>query len=295
LSRRTTRNGNGQIDEAYLEDFVARIESRLRATIDSHIARIEAEEHSELLLERTLHQAFAVARRKVFYGRANNRGAIGSYLTGDSAHPLVLFGRSGLGKSSLIAQAVADAPGRSMPVIYRFVGASAASADVRSLVISIVEDLAAHGVVAGPDQWEDDANKLDAQIRAFLMSIDRPAAIFIDALDQLKKPYRLGWLPDRLPPGVKIVVSALDDAAYEAESGAYRALQRRLPSQAFIEIEPLTLAQGRDILLALEAEGQRSLQPTQRDYVLDRFEEAGTSPLFLKVAFEIARAWRSWE
>ena len=128
-----------------------------------------------------------------------------------------------------------------------------------------------------------------SRCRTLLKSIDRPAAIFIDALDQLKKPYRLGWLPDQLPPRLKIVVSVLNDAAYEEDSGVYRALRQRLPSEAFLEIEPLTEAQGRDILLALEASAQRRLRPGQRDYVLGRFEEAGASPLYLRVAFEIAR------
>ena len=50
-----------------------------------------------------------------------------------------------------MAQAVTEAEtsGRGVPVIPRFVGASAASADVRSLLTSIVEDLAAHGVAEG--------------------------------------------------------------------------------------------------------------------------------------------------
>jgi hypothetical protein len=39
---------------------------------------------------------------------------------------------------------------------------------------------------------------MPTKIRTLLLSIDRPAAISIDTLDQLKKP-RLGWLPDKLP------------------------------------------------------------------------------------------------
>jgi hypothetical protein len=279
-----------------LEGFAVQIESRLRVAIDSHIARFEAEDHSELVQERVQHEDFAEERRRIFVGRDSNRAAVESYLAGDSPHPLVLFGPSGLGKSALMARAVAKAEesGRGAPVVYRFVGASAASADVRSLLVSIVEDLAAHGIVAEPEQWADDYYKFDEQVRTLLKSINRPTAVFIDALDQLKTP-GVGWLPDKLPSGLKIVVSVLNDAAYEQDSGVYHALQQRLPSEAFLEIEPLTEPQGRDILLALEDGAQRRLRSDQRDYVLSRFETAGGSPLYLRVAFEIARAWRSWD
>jgi hypothetical protein len=295
LSGQETRTHEGQLDAAYLEDFATRSESRLRAAIDAHIA--ERAEDSELARERAEHAAFADERRRIFIGRDSQRAAIASYLAGSSQHPLVLFGPSGLGKSALMARAVADAEtaGRGVPVVYRFVGASAASADVRSLLVSIIEDMTDRGVVAKPDEWEDDANKLDEQVRTLLKSIAKSAVIFIDALDQLKKPYRLGWLPDQLPPGLKIVVSVLSDVAYDEDSGLHRSLRQRLPSDAFLEVEPQGETDGRAALLALEASVRRRLRPSQRDYILKRFEAAGGSPLYLRVAFEIARAWPSWD
>jgi WD40 repeat protein len=301
LSGRTTRNGGGRLEAAYLEDFAARIEHRLRAAIDEHIA--ERSEDGELVRERAQHEAFAEERRRVFRGRDGNLAAIEHYLTGDTSHPLVLYGPSGLGKSALIAQSITKASGRGVPVVYRFIGASADSADVRSLLVSIVEDLAAHGIVAKPEQWEHDDNKFDDQVRTLLGSTDTPAVVFIDALDQLKvpgqapggeKPYRLGWLPNMLLPRLKIVVSVLNDDAYKEDSSAYRALRRRLPDEVFLKTEPLT-EHGPAILLALEASAQMRLRPSQRDYVLARFEAAAASPLYLRMAFEIARAWRSWD
>ena len=111
--------------------------------------------------------------------------------------------------------------------------------------------------VEKPTEYDQDANKFAAQIKALLASISGPAVIFLDALDQLKKPYRLDWLPETLPEGVRLVLSVLDDPAYETDSEVYRLLRmRRLPEDAFLAIEPLTPAHGRDILLALEDAGQ---------------------------------------
>ena len=171
--------------------------------------------------------------------------------------------------------------------------ASAASSDFRSLLISLAEDLAAHSIIQKPDEFEQDANKFSEQIKALLSFITEPVVIFLDALDQLRKPYRFGWLPDALPPAVKVIVSVLEDEAYETDSGIYRTLRQRLPPDAFLEIEPLLSTQGRDILIALEREGRRRLQSAQRNYIIRQFEKAGASPLYLTTAFEIARSWRS--
>jgi hypothetical protein len=193
LSRRATRNWHGRLDEAYLEDFAARIEGQLKGAIERHIALVDAAERSadaKLVQERAHHRAFAEDRRNVFVGREGNRATIQSYIAGQGAHPLVLFGSSGLGKSSLMAQAIADSEkiDRNRPVVYRFIGASAGSADLRSLLVSAIEDLAAHGIVTRPDRWEDDARKLNEQVRTLLRFIDKAAVVFIDALDQLKRP-----------------------------------------------------------------------------------------------------------
>jgi hypothetical protein len=92
---------------------------------------------------------------------------------------------------------------------------------------------------------------------------------------------------------VKIVVSVLDDEAFAAERAIAQGLRGSLPREAFLAIEPLTPADGRDILAGLERQAQRGLQPAQRDFIAERFLAAGASPLYLHMAFAIARRWRS--
>ena len=132
-----------------------------------------------------------------------------------------------------------------------------------------------------------------SQIKTLLSSLSKPVVIFLDALDQLRKPYRLGWLPDKLPTALKLVLSVLDDEAYETDSGIFRTLRQRFRQQAFLEIVPLSAKHGRTILTALEKEAGRQFQGSQRDYIITQFEKAGASPLYLKTAFEIASSWKS--
>jgi AAA ATPase domain/Domain of unknown function (DUF4062) len=299
VTARATWNNAGKLDAAYLTDFATNIQRHLEAAIDRHIAAVEAQERAPdfaLQSERDEHRAFAEQRLKIFVGRENNLAAIARYIAGADTRPLILHGRSGLGKSALMARAIAVAEAAGpVPVVYRFIGASAASSDLRSLLISLIEDLAARGVAEMPAEFEQDANKLCDQIRTLLSSITQPVVIFLDALDQLRKPYRLGWLPDQLPTAVKLVVSVLDDADYVTDSGVYRSLRQRLPKDSLLEIEPLGPKDGRDILTALETEAGRRLQGHQQDYIIGQFEQAGASPLYLRTAFEIAKSWRSMD
>ncbi len=291
----------GAVDGDYVAAFASDIEAKLRAAIDRHIADVEAKERGPefgLRAERDEHRAFRAEKLKVFVGRESNLDIIASYLAGDTVRPLVLHGRSGAGKSALMARAIekAEDAGHATDV-YRFIGASAGSSDIRALLLSMIDDLADFRLVEKAAEYDQDANKFSAQIKALLASISGPAVIFLDALDQLKKPYRLDWLPETLPKGVRLVLSVLDDPAHVPDSEACRLLRRRLPEDTFLAIEPLTPAQGRGILLALETRANRELRESQRDFVLRRFEAptAGASPIYLRTAFEIAKDWRGWE
>lgn len=277
----------------YGEHFVEQITAKLLVAIDGQIADFKARAQAPdfaLQTERAIHAAFAAERLRVFVGRESNLAAIAMHIASDARHPLVLTGISGSGKTALMARAAAEA-GRA--VVQRYVGASASSASQRGLLISVIEDLAALGVASLPTQWEDDDNRFVNQVRDLLARLDQPVAIFIDALDQLRAPYRPMWLPPQLHPKVKLIVSVLDDEAFAAERNISQGLRRNLPAGAFLTIEPLSAKDGADILAGLKREAQCGLSPDQEAFILERFEAAGASPLYLRIAFAIARRWRS--
>jgi WD40 repeat protein len=157
----------------------------------------------------------------------------------------------------------------------------------------LIDDLAALGVTQSPEQWEDDDDRFVGQVRDLIAAIAQPVIIFVDALDQMRPPYRPAWLPNTLKPNVKLIVSVLDDQSYVSERAIVLALRNRLPSEAFVDIEPLSASDGADILNGLEREAGRALKPSQRDFIIDRFLAAGALPLYLVVAFAVARRWRS--
>lgn len=319
VTARVAVDQNGEFPATYLAGFAAQIQTKLKEAIDQYVARVKTIEQAPdyaLTSERDAHRAFAQKKREIFVGREETLAAIRQYLTAASDRPLVLHGPSGLGKSALLSCAFAEAEAAGAPVVARFIGASAASSNARGLLVFLIKDLMACGVIPTPKgerppeyffhcdvawnyerreyEFSRDANLFSSEIEKFLASITEPAVVFLDALDQLQKPRGLTWLPARLPAQLKLVISVLDDAAYETDSDLYRGLRNRLPQEAFVEVGPLGLPAGREILIALERQSRRRLEDDQSNYIIEKFEQAGGSPLYLKTAFEIARSWKSY-
>ncbi len=89
------------------------------------------------------HEAVAEDRRRHFVGRHEERGIIQAYLRSPARHPLVLTGRSGTGRSSLMAKAAEEARAANpdAEVVLRFIGATPESANVRTLLSGIAAQI----------------------------------------------------------------------------------------------------------------------------------------------------------
>ena len=312
------------ISETQLGNLCARVYCQLRAAIRDEIGKIEAVDPLQQEIE--AHRIFGEDRARYFTGREKAIAAVRDYVAGNSSHPLVVHGVSGSGKSGLMArcaqltqEAMPDSP-----LIYRFIGATPTSSDVRSLLESLCTQL--HSEFEAHyqehiDQQMADVQGNDDEAWATLLEIeaahsttgdtqtltktlgtliedapaDRAVVIFLDALDQLNPmdgAYYLTWLPIELPANVRIVVSALDR---EDDAGTcLKVLRGRLPEDSFVEVSPLEHHEGEELLEAWLQGVRRTLQPEQRCDVLSKFRGC-RYPLFLKLVFEEARLWKSYD
>ena len=241
--------------------------------------------------EITSHVEFGQARRTDFVGRGAMREQIARYLAGSEPRPLALIGEGGSGKSALMAQVLAEADGAHPGAVrvVRFIGATSASSDGRSLLSSLCHQLArAYGdQTAIPADYNDLPAKFGKQIGQ--ATRERPLIVFLDALDQLgpADPARgLSWLPAQLPDHVRLVVSTLPG---DCES----ALRGKHPQPRLLSLDKLTRQEGQTALGLWLAKAGRRLQDSQQQEVLGKFEPEGR-PLFLKLAFEEARLWHSF-
>jgi hypothetical protein len=175
-------------------------------------------------------------------------------------------------------------------VVFRFIGATPSSTDGRSLLESICRQISRRYKV-DESNVPTEYSKLAADFseRLKLATENKPLFIFLDALDQLSSTdhaQTLSWLPSVLPENVHIVVSCLP-------GGCLSILEKRLMQQNVVLVKPMSRDEGKDLLIKWLHNVNRCLLPDQEREVLDKFAVCGL-PLFLKLAFEEARQWKSY-
>jgi WD40 repeat protein len=271
--------------EALRGQLFALLERRVRAVIGQRQAAPHAavtEANARFARERTAH----------FVGRAEVLQTIADELASANGHPLIVTGASGAGKSTLLAEAVrrAEATYPQAVVVTRYIGITPGMSSLRDLLVGLRRELATRYGQEAPAIPTEDA-QLIAEFPAALASAtaEQPLIVVVDALDQLgAPPQRVDWLPTDLPPHAHVVVSVLSDRPELAT------LRQQLGAEQFVRLAALARAEGAQLLDHWLADAGRDLQPIQRDAVLSSFAVEGL-PLYLRLAFDQARRWRSFE
>lgn len=233
-----------------------------------------------------------------FQGRAEELKKIENYFISDSAQPFVLHGKGGSGKTSLLSKAASICceicPKGSKPIlVLRFLGTTPDSSSVIPMLTSVCHQIMYNYMMP----WEgipDDLIPLIAYTKRMLTKIttEQPLYICLDSVDQLTGPSagKLTWLPTKLPPNVKIIIST----ASEGAAKEYNLLQKMLSNEnQFVEVHPLgeELAEY-TIKCWLETNG-RDLNKYQWNIVKRAINEC-TLPIFIKLIFAEVMRWRSY-
>ncbi len=284
---------------------------RLASVIEAEIERIEKIELLEK--ESSDHRAFAEDRARLFVGRSTILDTIAGYLSGAERHPLAVWGESGSGKSALMAKAIANCESQTgnREIVYRFIGATPGSSDGRALLESLCRQIT-RGYGGDESTVPADYRELVKELgeRMKPATAQKPLIVFLDALDQLSDAdhaRNLIWLPSELPEHVRLVVSTASGEPGTPPYECKAALERKLPS-GLVKLEPMPKAEAHTLLEAWLSEAGRNLQPAQREEVLGKFalsaaaagedrdgsEKEHGMPLYLKLAFEEARRWKSY-
>ncbi len=303
--------------------FCDMVESRLRASIESELARLAQIDPADF--EIAVHRNFADGRRAVFFGRQAVLRRIADYAQTPvpPGRPLILYGEGGSGKSAIMAAgaaAIRDLLPHAV-VIERYVGASPASSDAVQLAKGITDEIArALDLPLLPAHVSEDDILTAFAVRLTEGNADRPIVLFIDALDQLASAWlsnAMNWLPARIAPHCRLVLSVRAEQElvdYELRLHPDRLLLRvavegrpvvsdalaakhrldQLASSHLVEIGGLDRSHGDAALTQYLARSDRTLTDGQRRTVLDGFARHGL-PLWLKLAADTAIRWSSWQ
>lgn len=187
---------------------------------------------------------------QVFYGREDNLEHIHRYMVGDSDKILVLYGEGGCGKTSLLAKAASKSTStewfeNSKPIsIIRFLGTTPDSSALTPTLISICQQIH-YNFMLPFEGIPDDLVPLTAHFKHLLtMSTkEQPLLLFLDSVDQLtgtQDANKVSWIPTRLPPFCKIIVSCAQEESNPEVSKEYHILRRMIDvEEQFIEVKAL--------------------------------------------------------
>lgn len=296
------------VTTGHLAGMCNAIHGRLAAIVNRQMdeywegARATGSPARRLQIEIDTHRRFGEQRgaEREFVGREAELTRIGAYLDGPSREPLVVTGPSGSGKTALMARAAARVASGA-PVILQFIGISPRSSELRPLLESLCAEIRErHGVSGEPP------TELEQLVREFAAALghpSRPLVVFLDGLDVLGDADQgrwLSWLPEyALADGVKVVLSCLSDrkSSAPATEPVMVLRQRELNAASFIPLDALGQSSARTLFFDrwLANHGRR-LNSVQTGIVeLLLAVDGCRQPLYLKLLFEEARLWRSYD
>jgi tetratricopeptide (TPR) repeat protein len=299
---REDEHGDEEVGPAFDEDaLVAAYLGLLRPKLEAVIAAREAQRIAAAAQGRDAaalaNSNFEHERAARVEGRESELAHLSAYLAGQSGRglPVVVAGAAGSGKSTLLAEAVTRAaaahPGAALVV--RYCGVTPGTESLRTLLNDLHRTIAHAYGQPQPESLSDEGQLIGpvaAQLATLPATSEQPLLLVIDAIDQLgAHTQRTDWLPPRLAPHVRVIVSVLAD---RPELGYLRA---RLPAEQVLTLAPLEVEAGRAILHDLLATAPaRRLTPAQEDAVVVAFAAQGL-PLHLYLLATQARGWRSFD
>jgi tetratricopeptide (TPR) repeat protein len=203
--------------------------------------------------------AFAATRLRWFQGRQKELADLESFINDDllteDSRVCVVHGATGQGKSALLAKLAENLQHSDHLLITHFVGATERSGDLYSLLTRLEAELDRSHIIWPAD--EDDRQDTESVRKRLARRLkeysgDRRIVLVIDSVNQLTDGHDLMWLPDKLAPNVRILLSCIDDPASPPDSPEARvlsALRARPHEPGWLLLSPLRKTDVRQIVV----------------------------------------------
>ena len=293
----------------YMKQFAEDIKNDLLHSIKSAMDKIP--KLNPCLEEAAAHINFCSKRAKNFHGREKLVNDALKYIEhpDNKEYPLVIYGISGSGKTSLMAKLafisrdiLSDGGNKRPLLVTRFCGTSPGSSSAILLMKHLTEHI--EWVYLNKQPKANASENFRSTIKKFHKSLrlstrDQPLLIFIDSLDQLNDDNQgrseLTWLPDKLPKYTFLVVSTLPDVG-----GCLKYLKAHttIPDTNYLKVKPLEIDDASSIVRGWLAGAKRTLRSDQLNHLLSAATDHSIEPptmLRLKLLFDVAKKWTSYD
>ncbi|XP_049825029.1 NACHT and WD repeat domain-containing protein 2 [Aethina tumida] len=295
---------DNETHEDYLKHFITHFYKNIIKLVDRAMRKEDSSAQGQIVTEILQHLHACNNSVKVFYGREDNLEHIHRYMVGDSDKILVLYGEGGCGKTSLLAKAASMSTStewfeNSKPIsIIRFLGTTPDSSALTPTLISICQQIH-YNFMLPFEGIPDDLVPLTAHFKHLLtMSTkEQPLLLFLDSVDQLtgtQDANKVSWIPTRLPPFCKIIVSCAQEESNPEVSKEYHILRRMIDvEEQFIEVKALGEDLAMRVIKMWMKTACRDLTNYQWRLVSNAIDKCSL-PIFVKLVFAEICRWRSY-
>lgn len=304
---RTIAENYGNIRLTGLEQLGKRVEDDLWNGLKRHfpgllsipvnidLSKVHTETGSFMDEEQEFMERFMESRSRIFAGRGKVLEALIHYVNGEDDSPVMVYGKSGSGKSAVMSKTCQHLMDRGYVsfVLGHFTGASPRSTNLRYILkrfcLALKKRFNLKDMVI-PDNVEE----LSQSFGKFLEAVPdgEKAVIVMDALNQMDKSHRahqLHWLPRKLPRNVKIILSSIEGE--DEGDHIIDILKGRKCSE--LHLESLNAEDRFLIVTEVPSLSAKSLDAGQVGMLLDN--PATGNPLFLLVALNELQGFGSFE
>lgn len=283
-----------------LQAFGTRVYEQVLESVDAEFGFTTGEALDEFAEENAAMEAF-VETRVERYVVGSRQGVFDDLLQHAQAEGgngyLVLVGEPGSGKSAMLGKFYRDylEGTNSQPeatrdlLIPHFVGASAASTNVRQVLRRLGQELAVGTGIT--EEIPDDFDKLREAFTKFLeqAAAQRHVVILLDAINQMDAAHNahsMRWLPDALPANARIIMTTLPCPALEA-------LRARREPPFEVALRALNESDATAIVDEFLSRYRKSFDAQQRAALLGK--SGSRTPLYLLTALEELRTLGTYE
>ncbi|KAF2357626.1 P-loop containing nucleoside triphosphate hydrolase [Trinorchestia longiramus] len=287
----------------YLQEFCTHFYKGITRLVDRAMRREDSSPQGQVISEILQHLHACTNSVKVFYGRQEELGRVERHICGDNVKPLVLHGEGGCGKTSLLSKCAATAssiwlkPAKPVLII-RFAGTTPDSTALTPLLTSICHQISYNYMLAFEDIPED-LVPLTAHFKEVLSCATphQPLLIFLDSVDQITgaaDANRMSWIPTRLPPNVKIVLSTVSEENNPEISRDFKLLCRMIETEEnFLQVTALGEDLAMEVIRKWMSSAQRDLNNYQWRVVSNAISHCSL-PIFVKLVFAEICRWKSY-
>ena len=283
----------------YLENVCTNFFNRITSLI--HQAGTKQRSlYDEVTSEILQHWHLAKLRCEIFEGREEVLLQVRSYLDNAVEEPMMIYGNSGCGKTSVMAKImehVASGVWKSgkncqFVIIARFLGTTPNTSNVHQLLVAVCQQLA--HVYNVKFEEPDKFSELTKEFHKLLAcaSDSKPLVILLDSIDQLMPVYnafKLIWLPEKLLKHVKLVISTID----EGYTICKNAKERYGENMTSIQINPLGEKLGLEVIKKWLGKDMRTMTAGQEALTKQALQKCSL-PLYARIVYDQIKKWKSY-